>query len=84
MSPEDHAAKIMGATPLTPTVAMKNWNEKKRRWDGVICQAFRYPDGSEGIVVYDVGTAKTESELDVWAEGALEARAWEAKEPTRQ
>jgi hypothetical protein len=54
-------------TELTPIVGMKNWNKKKKRWDGVVCQAMRYDDGAEQIIIYDVMHAPTENAL---AEGA--------------
>lgn len=62
--------------PLTHVVGMKNWNEKKRRWDGVICQAVKYDDDSEGIVIFDVMCQRTEKRLDEEIEVSLTAKPW--------
>ena len=69
--------EIASAEPLTDIVAMKVWNDKKRCWIGTICQAFKYSDGTEGIVVYDVGRAETQIEIDDWACDSLETKPWE-------
>jgi len=50
--------------PLTHILAMKDWNAAKRKWIGTICQAVRYEDGTKGIIVLDVMSAKTEQALD--------------------
>ncbi len=41
-------------TPAGPIVGMKNWNKKKKRWDGVVCQIVKDDAGKEGILVLDV------------------------------
>lgn len=82
MSHIDLAAKMAGAEPLTPIVAMKDWNDEKQRWIGTICQAFRYPDGTEGIVVYDVESAETQVEIDDWARESMRDKPWDTTPPT--
>lgn len=68
---------LNGAEPLTSIVAMKDWNDGKQCWIGTVCQAFRYADGTEGIVVYDVGRADTQVEIDDWARTSLRDKLWE-------
>lgn len=77
MNAAELAAKMVGAEPLTGIVAMKDWDDGKQRWIGTVCQAFRYPDGTEGIVVYDVGSAETQVEIDDWARHSIKTRPWE-------
>lgn len=77
MDAAELAAKIAGAEPLTGVVAMKDWNDEKQCWIGTVCQAFRYPDGTEGIVVYDVGSAETQVEIDDWARHSIRTKPWE-------
>ena len=64
-------------TNLTPIVGMKNYNKKKRRWDGVVCQAVRYDDGSEKLIVYDVMCADTEHELSILLDTSIQDRPWD-------
>ncbi len=73
----DLSSKLEGAEPLTGIVAMKYWNDTKQRWIGTVCQAFRYKDGAEGIVVYDVGSAETQVEIDDWARRSMAEKPWE-------
>jgi hypothetical protein len=62
--------------PLTHILAMKDWNAAKRKWIGTICQAVRYEDGTEGIVVLDVMSAKTEEALDEELHLSMVLRPW--------
>jgi len=55
---------------------MKNWNDAKQRWDGVICQVRRDDAGKEFIQIYDVGTAETQVEIDDWIKETLILRPW--------
>jgi hypothetical protein len=77
MDDTELAAKIAAAKPLTEIVAMKAWNDEKQCWIGTVCQAFRYLDGTEGIVVYDVGRAETQVEIDDWARESLATKPWQ-------
>jgi hypothetical protein len=79
MNDAELAAKIANAEPLTGIVAMKDWNDLKQCWIGTVCQVFRYSDGTEGIVVYDVGRAETQVEIDDWARLSLETKPWERR-----
>lgn len=65
------------AKVLTGVVAMKDWNEQKQCWIGTVCQAFLYLDGTEGIVVYDVGHAETQVEIDDWGRNSIATKPWE-------
>lgn len=78
--PSELAAKIAQATPLTGIVGMKDWNDEEQCWIGTVCQAFRYPDGTEGIVVYDVGRAETQVEIDDWARNSIATRPWDREQ----
>lgn len=62
---------------LTGVICMKNWDDEKQCWVGIVCQAFRALDGKEGIVVYDVGTADTQVEIDDWGVNSIATRPWE-------
>jgi len=64
-------------TALTPIVGMTNYNKKKQRWDGVVCQAVRYDDGAERVIVYDAMTAPTEHELSILLETSIQDKPWE-------
>ena len=63
-------------TELTPIVGMKNWNKKKKRWDGVVCQAMRYDDGDEKVIVYDVMHAPTENKLSELLDESIKTKPW--------
>jgi hypothetical protein len=69
--------ELATAEPLTGVVAMKDWNDEKQYWIATVCQAFRYADGTEGIVVYDVGHAETQVEIDDWTRNSLATKPWE-------
>lgn len=71
------SSDLEGAQPITEIVTMKNWNDRKQRWDGVACQAFRLADGSETIVIYDVGSAETQVGIDDWGRASIRDRPWE-------
>ena len=62
--------------PLTHILQMKDWNAAKRKWIGTVCQAVRYDDGSEGIVVFDVVSAKTVQALDDELHLSMSTRPW--------
>jgi len=76
----DRIRQLTEGEPLTPMVAVKRWDDAKQAWLGVICQCFRDSEGREGIVVYDVGMADTQVEIDDWCEEALRTKPWEKKD----
>ena len=64
------------AKPITAVVAMKHWSNEKKCWIGKICQAVRYPNGTEDTIIYDQGEAETQAGIDEWARKSLAARTW--------
>lgn len=71
MIDSDVKQNLSKAEPLAGIVAMKDWNDQKQCWIGTVCQAFRYAVGTEGILVYDVGSAETQVEIDDWAKDSM-------------
>lgn len=65
------------ARPYGDIVAMKDWQDARQQWVVVICQVFENPDGRQGIVIYDVGSAETQVEADDWARETIAAKPWE-------
>lgn len=62
--------------PVTPIVGMVNWNDRKNRWDGVVCQVVKDSKGKESILVLDVMHAETEDELSQLLEQSIATRPW--------
>ena len=75
MTDIDSSDEIKG-TAETDIVGMKNWNDEKQRWDGVICQVRRDDNGKEFIQIYDVGTAETQVGINDWIKETLIMRPW--------
>lgn len=69
--------KLVGATPLTGIVCMVNYEKAKRAWLGVICQGFRYADGTEGLVVYDCERGPSKKAVSAWGKRAIAEKPWE-------
>ena len=63
-------------TPASPIVGMKNWNKKKKRWDGVVCQIVKDADGKESILVLDVMTAEHEIDLSEKLQESIATKPW--------
>lgn len=63
-------------TPLSDIVGIKNWNQRKKRWDGVVCQVVKDHAGKESILVLDVMTAKTEDELSEALQKSIATKPW--------
>ena len=59
-----------------PIVAMKNWNKKKRRWDGVVCQVIVDETGKEKVMVYDVMCAEHEIDLEEMLQNSMNTKPW--------
>lgn len=64
-------------TPVTEIIGVKNWNDEKQCWIGVICQVMKDSAGKEIIVVMDIETAGTQVEIDDAIRRSLETRPWE-------
>lgn len=63
-------------TPASPIVGMKQWNEEKKRWIGVVCQIVVDGDGKEGIMILDVMAAEHEVDLDEKIDKSIETKPW--------
>lgn len=63
-------------TPAGPIVGMKNWNKKKKRWDGVVCQIVKDDAGKEGILVLDVMSAEHEIDLSEKIAESIATKPW--------
>lgn len=64
-------------TAASEIVGMKNWDDKKRRWCGVICQVRLDDAGKEFVQVYDVMSAETQVEIDDSIKQSIATRPWE-------
>jgi hypothetical protein len=74
--PIGSAAKpIIEGEAITEIVGMKHWNDEKQCWDGVVCQA-RRKDGKEFVLVYDVGSAETQVEIDDFLRHSIATEPW--------
>ncbi len=62
--------------PLTGLVCIKNWDDERQRWVGVVCQVL-VVNGEQGIVVHDINTAETQVEIDDWGKETIATRPWE-------
>jgi hypothetical protein len=65
----------------SPIVAMKNWDDEKQKWLGVICQVRRDENGKEFIQIYDVKSADTQVEIDDWARNSIATEPWNKAGP---
>jgi hypothetical protein len=63
--------------PVSEIVGMKNWDDQKRCWIGVICQIMRGDDGKKFVHVYDCERAETQVEIDDLIRKSIETRPWE-------
>jgi hypothetical protein len=66
---------------VSELVGMKNWDDEKQCWIGVICQIVQGADGKESIHVFDVERADTQVEIDDWIVGAIKTKPWEKNAP---
>lgn len=64
-------------TPASPIVGMINWNKKKKRWDGVVCQIVKDEAGKESILVLDVMTSDDETDLEAQLAKSIETKPWQ-------
>ncbi len=62
---------------LSDWLGIKNWDDKKQCWIGVVCRIEVDDKGEEGIVVADVGSAQTQVEIDDWIGKSLAEKPWE-------
>ena len=61
---------------LAPVLGIKNYNKKKKRWDGVVCQAQCDDNGKETVVIFDVMHAPTENELSKLLQTSIDTKPW--------
>ena len=61
--------------PASDIIGMKNWDDEKQCWIGVICQVM-VVDGKESVHVYDVERAETQVEIDDWIKEAIATKPW--------
>lgn len=73
-------SETIEGTAESEILGMKNWNDKKQRWDAVICQVRKDDDGKEFVQIYDVGHAETQVEVEDWIRNCLATKPWEAWE----
>lgn len=68
--------RVTLSKPASPIVGMKNWNAKKKRWDGVVCQVVTDEAGKESILVLDVMTSDDEDDLSAQLAKSIETKSW--------
>ena len=68
--------EISGTTPVCDIVGIRNWNDKKQRWDGVVCQVMKDHKGREFVEVYDVLSADTKVEIDDLIAQSIRTKPW--------
>lgn len=66
----------MSSHLVSDFVGVKNWDDAKRRWIGVICR-IEIEAGKEVVKVYDVGDAGTQVEIDDWIADSIATKPWE-------
>jgi len=64
-------------TPVSDFVGMKNWDDKKQCWIGVVCRVMKNNVGKEFIEVADVVDAKTQVEIDDLIAESIATKPWE-------
>lgn len=67
-----------GATPKSELTGVKNWDDSKQRWIGVVVQIIERADGQECLLVYDVMSAETQVEIDDKLREAIFLKPWES------
>ena len=68
--------EVEGATAISEIVGMKNWDDAKQRWIGVICQIMADENGKEFVQVYDVASAETQTEIDDLIKKSIATKPW--------
>lgn len=63
--------------PVSDIVGIKNWDDSRQCWIGVICQVMKDKAGKESVQVYDVLTAETQVEIDDLIADSVIDRPWE-------